>query len=162
LREECENSIRQAWSEQQWDHYKGQEGTIQTLILLGIPLQDKELRQNPQAWNKRDLAVKHMLQEVDTHRMKGLGRAPTTGIALHQRTGEEWRIILENKTREYDEEKAQMKRQEKENRESGIQHIERQMQATQAEEEQYDTLMQEIHNEEIRKRIIFQQQRNPD
>jgi hypothetical protein len=142
LREECENSIIQAWSEQQWDHYKGQEGTMQTLILLGLPLQDKELRQNPQAWNKRDLAVKHMLQEVDPHRMKELGRAPMTGIALHQRTGEEWRIILENKTREYNAEKAQMRTQERESKEDGIQQIERQMQATQAVEEQYDTLMQ--------------------
>jgi hypothetical protein len=44
-----------------------------------------------------------MRQEVDTHRMKELGRAPVTGIALHQRTGEEWKIILKNKTREYNE-----------------------------------------------------------
>jgi hypothetical protein len=40
--------------------------------------------------------------------MEKLGRASMTGIALHQRTGEEWEITIANKVRQYKEEQEEM------------------------------------------------------
>jgi hypothetical protein len=158
LREQCRKTIKLAWSKPQWEHYEALGPTTKTLTLLGFPFQKASLRQTPQAWDKRDMAVKEMLQQINTHRMEKLGRASMTGIALHQRPGEEWEIILENEIRQYKEEKEEMTETDRLRKQEEIQEMQQTAEGLQNEERMQVDEQHTIYEEELAERSRYQRQ----
>ena len=134
---------------------------MKTLTLLGLPFQDEELRQTEEQWNERDMATKQMLHGINQHRMDKLGRASMTGIALHQKTGEEWEIIVQNKIREYKEEEDEMTDEEKLQRQEDIQQAQATTDETQKEERMYQERQHDIYQDHIREQEKYKKQSNP-
>jgi cell division protein FtsN len=115
----------------------------------------------PQAWDKRDMAVKEMLQHINTHRMEKLGRASMTGIALHQRTGEEWEIILANKIRQHKEEQEEMTEIDRQRKQEEIQEMQHTAEGIQNEERMHADEQHTIYEEELAERSRYQRQHSP-
>jgi hypothetical protein len=161
LREQCTETIRQAWSRPQWEHYKALGPTIQTLTLLGLPFQEEDLKQTPQAWDKGDMAVKYMLQQINTHRMEKLGRTSMTGIALHQRTGEEWEIIIANKIRQYKAGQVEIPEMDSQQKQEEIQERQHTAEEIQKEERMHEDEQHTIYERELEERSRYQRQNNP-
>jgi cell division protein FtsN len=107
------------------------------------------------------MAVKEMLQQINTHRMEELGRASMTGIALHQRTGEEWEIIHENEIRQYKEEQEEMTETDKRRKQDEIQEIQQLAEGIQNEERRQADELHALYEEELAERSRYQRQHSP-
>ena len=134
---------------------------LQTLTLLGMDFQEPELEQDEETWDKRDVAAKKQLRLINRYRMETLGRASMTGIALNQKTGEQWQTILANRRREHEERKHQ--RTEEDNRKNlqEIRDLQLREEQRQREEERNQELEQDRWEEDTRETVRRYQQQQP-
>jgi hypothetical protein len=84
-----------------------------------------------------------------------------TGIALHQRTGEEWEIILENEIRQYKEEQEEMTETDRRRKQKEIQEMQQTAEGIQNEERMQVDEQHAIYEEELAERSRYQRQHSP-
>jgi hypothetical protein len=132
-----------------------------TLTLLGLPFDKPELRQSEEAWDERDRATKHMLLTINSHRMTRLGRISKRGIALHQRTGQEWITIIANKARELQEQQQDMNREQRQARRSELEEMRKTQRKQQGEDDGDEQLLQQIQERQEAQSIKHANQKDP-
>jgi hypothetical protein len=97
----------------------------------------------------------------NSHRMTRLGRTSMTGIALHQRTGQEWITIIANKARELKEQQQDMDREQRQARRSELEEMRKTQRKQQREDDQDDQLLQQIQERQEALSIKRANQRDP-
>jgi hypothetical protein len=161
LRAKCENKIKDGWTARQWNRYSKMKDRTKTLTLIGLPFEEPELTQTEAQWDNRDMAVKDMLLKMNSHRMTRLGRASMTGIALHQRTGQEWKTIIANKARELEEGKKELDAEEKERLATELREMRKTQAKQQREDYKEEQLLQIVQDQQEKEQQQLAKQSDP-